>query len=242
MRITHEAKMNENNKFVTITYNDESLPKNGMLQPQELTLFLKRIHNDLLRKRGKGIRYYACGEYGEERHRPHYHACIFDLPLNDLKYYKTTAIGETLFTSKYLERMWPHGFNTVGALTFESAAYTARYVTKKWNEETLEMYGYIQPFARMSRRPGIGATWFEKYGDHAYKFDSVILREKEMQPPKYYDNRLEALDPSRYSRLKQRRNRSKNHKRNIKNNTPRQRMIRDTVTRAKIALKKREPK
>ena len=65
--------MHPHNAYITLTYNDDHLPANGSLQPRDLQLFWKRLR----KARTPGIRYYACGEYGDQTARPHYHAIIF---------------------------------------------------------------------------------------------------------------------------------------------------------------------
>lgn len=71
LRVMHEAKLHPANCFVTLTYRDEDLPENGSLRHRDFQLFMKR-----LRKRAD-VRFYMCGEYGEQKLRPHYHACLF---------------------------------------------------------------------------------------------------------------------------------------------------------------------
>jgi len=87
-------------------------------------------------------------------------------------------------------------------LNFESAAYIARYVTKKvTGQRAAAHYERVSPstgelvqvepeFATMSRRPGIGAGWFAKYGSEVYPSDEVIVRGRACRPPRYYDERL----------------------------------------------------
>ena len=43
-----------------------------------------------------------------------------------------------MFRSAILEKLWPFGFSCLGAVTFESAAYVARYVMKKWSKDNLQ--------------------------------------------------------------------------------------------------------
>ena len=42
--------------------------------------FMKRLRK---RFKGKRIRFYMCGEYGEQFDRPHFHACIFGVDFPD---------------------------------------------------------------------------------------------------------------------------------------------------------------
>lgn len=127
MRCVHEAQLHEENSFLTLTYDDEHLPENGSLHKPDLQKFFKRLRFHT----GKEIRYYACGEYGEKTLRAHYHVCLFGHNFsNDRQPFR--RIGEhILYTSKTLTDIWGLGNTSIGDLTFESAAYTARYVMKK---------------------------------------------------------------------------------------------------------------
>ena len=58
--------------FLTITYDDENNP--GYLLKKDLQDFHKR-----LRKAFGPFRFYACGEYGDTTHRPHYHGIYYGL-------------------------------------------------------------------------------------------------------------------------------------------------------------------
>ena len=127
LRCSHEASMYDENCFITLTYREDALPPLGSLDKRHFQLFMKR-----LRKRypKKTIRYFQCGEYGEKLSRPHYHACLFNHDFDDKKLFKVEGENR-LYVSEKLTQLWPYGYSTVGAVTFESAAYVARYVTKK---------------------------------------------------------------------------------------------------------------
>ncbi|QCQ84812.1 replication initiator protein [Blackfly microvirus SF02] len=194
LRLSHEAKMHKRNCFVTLTYSDESLPEAGNLVPDHVRLFMKT-----LRKKRK-VRFYACGEYGEQTRRPHYHAILFgqDFTLG------ARRIGGSddspLFHSDELTNLWGRGHTTVGHVTSQSCAYVARYVVKKINGVLAEQHYTVNhngkpfvrlpEFARMSRRPGIGETYFKKYGMEACQHDSVIVNGKPVPPPPYYHRLL----------------------------------------------------
>lgn len=138
-RITHEASKWPTNAFITLTYRDRSqcnakqldkgwhLPVSGSLDKKHLQGFLKRLRHHLGNRK---IKYYGCGEYGEENDRPHYHLCLFNCPFGDKELYSHNN-GYPLFTSQFLEDIWRYGFVTIGQLTYETAAYTARYTLKK---------------------------------------------------------------------------------------------------------------
>jgi hypothetical protein len=203
MRCVHEAQMYDRNCFVTLTYDDEHLPANGSLNKRDFQLFMKR-----LRKRyGAGIRYYQCGEYGELLGRPHHHAILFNFDFPDKQLWSVRD-GVRLYRSASLEQLWPHGYSTIGDVTFESAAYVARYCTKKITGKLAgEHYkGKMPEYATMSRRPGIGRAWLEKYKDDVYNHDYVVVRNGlKLRPPRYYDKIYDEIDPERMMALKEKR-------------------------------------
>lgn len=152
---------------------------------------------------GAGIRFYHCGEYGEKFARPHYHACLFNFNFPDRKLWKT--VGENrLYTSDALSELWPFGFSTIGAVTFDSAAYVARYITKKITGDRAESHynGRKPEYTTMSRRPGIGKPWFDRYKGDVFPSDEVVIRGRAMRPPKYYDRLFELAYPSDFAKLK----------------------------------------
>ena len=200
VRLMHENQMHEKSCFITLTMNDEYLASREnpfSLDRSEFQRFMKR-----LRKRyGKKIRYFHCGEYGEKNNRPHYHAIIFGLDFEDKELYKVRD-EIRLYISDSLAQLWPYGFSTIGEVTFESAAYVARYVTKKikgkdaeehyirWDPSTGEGIPIEPEYATMSRKPGIGKTWFDTYKSDVFPNDYVVLKKHKIRPPRFYDNQL----------------------------------------------------
>lgn len=197
VRITHEATLHDANSFITLTYNDANLPPHGSLHYEHLQKFWKRLRKNI----GK-LRYYAVGEYGDKTLRPHYHACVFGHAFTAQRVFLRQS-PTLLWTSPLLEDAWGMGNVSVGALTFESAQYTASYVTKKLNnkrkyvrvdEETGELIPLIQPRAFPSRRPGIASAWLNDYGKAVYDHDHVVINGRPQKPPKYYDQWLKNLN------------------------------------------------
>lgn len=205
LRCMHEASLYRDNCFVTLTFEDDYLKTREnpwSLDVKDTQLFMKR-----LRKRfGSGIRFYLCGEYGEHKGRPHYHVCLFNFDFPDKSLYKIVN-GNRLYTSEILHELWPFGHCVIGDVTMESAGYVARYVMKKVNGDAAKDYyiwadfetGEIHPlkpeFTTMSRRPGIGKGWLDKFKTDIYPSDFVTVKGKKYMPPKYYDKILEAEFP-----------------------------------------------
>lgn len=145
IRVVHEASLHERNCFITLTYSDLHLPDDRGLHYDHFQLFMKRLR----KKYGDGIRFYMCGEYGDKLGRPHFHACLFNHDFDDKKLWQTTPSGSRLFRSSDLESLWPYGFSSIGDVTFESAAYVARYIMKKVGGDAAdEHYMFCRSFNR----------------------------------------------------------------------------------------------
>lgn len=193
MRIMHEAQMHDFSSFVTLTYDDEHLPYGNSLYYRDYQLFMKR-----LRKKFRKARFFMCGEYGEQGGRPHFHACLFGVHFHDRYEWRTSPAGFSLYRSPLLESLWTLGAAEIGDLSFESAAYVARYCVKKVTGRAAEShYSRLVPetgeiiqlepeFARMSLKPGIGGRWLEKYQSDVFPHDAVNVNGVLCKPPRYY--------------------------------------------------------
>lgn len=211
VRCVHEKQLHNKSCFITLTYNDDNLPFGGSLVVEDFQKFMKR-----LRKKCGQMRFFHCGEYGETTQRPHYHALLFGWQPSDPELFSKTS-EYTLYESKLLTETWGLGHASFGEITFESAAYVARYCTKKItgpnaenhyqrvDPETGEIYNLKPEYCTMSRRPGIGLPWLEKYGSDAYSKDEVILRGLSMKPPRAYDKQFEITDPATWQSVRQKR-------------------------------------
>lgn len=244
IRCVHEASLYEDNCFLTLTYNDDHLPKDRSLDVRAFQLFMKRLRKE----HGDGIRFFHCGEYGPRYGRPHYHACIFNFDFADKKLWKITN-EVPLYISENLCRLWPYGYSTVGAVTFQSAAYVARYIMKKitgdaaashyeWVDDQGEVHQRKPEYTTMSRRPGIGKGWLEKYTSDVYPGDFVVLNGTKMRPPKYYDRQYEAAFPADFKKIRGARVRGA--KEHADNNTRDRLRVREKVTEARLSLLPRE--
>lgn len=244
LRCVHESKMHEKNCFLTLTYDDDKYVGNGSLDYGDFQRFCKRA-----RKEVGPFRFYMCGEYGGRNGRPHFHSCIFGVGFDDKKYYRTLPSGARVYRSDTLERLWPYGYSTVGDVTFESAAYCARYVCKKVtgemaeqhyarvNVETGEMTSLKPEFCQMSLKPGIGAGYFTKWLTDLYPRDFCVVNGQKHPVPRYYGGLLQLIDPFMYDDVTfDRENKALEF---TGDNTPERLKAQETCAIARVAFKKR---
>lgn len=173
VRCSLEASLHDDNCFITLTYADEYLPPLAKLRKKDLQLFFQR-----LQMKYPGARYFACGEYGDQNKRPHYHALIFGYYLQE----------------KDLKELWPYGLVDIDELNFFTAQYVARYTVKKSGSKDDE-------FLLMSLKPGIGAAWVEKHPD-IFKYDQIIGSFGCAPVPRYFE-KLAALSDIDLTALKE---------------------------------------
>lgn len=206
------------------------------------------------------IRYYYCGEYGEKYKRPHYHLCLFGIDFKDKKLVKHSNDEHRLYESELLQKLWPHGQHILSELTWQTAAYTARYslakvngqlqnqlqqykinnktISKKHYEQidndTGEIITLQQEFNDMSRKPGIGFDWLQKWQTDVYKKDTshVRIRGNKTQPPRYYDKLYAKKNRTHFDHIKK--ERSKATLKNYANNRQPRLQAEEIITKSKI--------
>jgi len=162
-RLILEATQHKHNCFLTLTYTDEEVVKNGgNVSPRDLQLFIKS-----LRRKVPQFRYYAVGEYGPGTLRPHYHLACFGL---ETCYRGQTDLRKSLCCEQcgLVRKIWGKGAVQLARLEERSAAYVAGYVTKKLTASPLPKSLHPE-FQRMSLKPGLGHACMHDVAD-------VILR------------------------------------------------------------------
>ena len=211
-----------------ITWTNEGEWK-GSLVPKDLTRFIKNIRQIMKRDyKEDNIRFMACGEYGAEGQRPHYHIIFFNLnlPVEDL-YAPRIINNELYYQSKIIERAWgaefekdgktwkkpPKGICNISVATWSTIAYTARYITKKVNGvESVAYYGskgQEKEFMRVSRMPGIGEGYYKKHWKEIYDRDEIIIVNRSgtqtAKPPRYFDELYKKEHPKEFKELQRKR-------------------------------------
>lgn len=240
LRCEHELLYHKTACFLTLTYNDENLVwgyQVPTLYPKHLEKFWKRLRKYF---GVPGLRYYACGEYGDKRGRPHYHAILFGHDFIEDRQVQKECNGYRLYTSKILDKLWSHGQCIIGEVNFDAIAYCARYTLKKQTGRNSGVYktlGIEPEFARMSRNPGIGSKFYEQYSVDLFPHDyAVTMDGVKLSVPPYYNNKFKQTNPGQYEDIV--------YNRLLKNdplrNSEKRRNARNTIKHSKIKTFERD--
>lgn len=211
--------------FVTLTYDPLNVPvacalDDGSvlftLDKRDVQLFMKRLRKYF---DGREIRFYLAGEYGTETHRPHYHAILFGLSLDDFPDLKVlperNRFGQFLYTSKTFYEIWKLGNVCLAEVFWQTCAYVARYCVKKLGDdvsrETYESFGVLPEFSLMSRKPGIAGYYHLEHPDLISKskqyFSDLngVTARTSCQTPKFVFDKLMLTNPELYDTIKKQR-------------------------------------
>lgn len=228
-RMILELATNKKAIFVTLTYQDDKLnisydQETGLaygasLNKRDCQLWMKRLRKAYPDVK---IRFFLAGEYGPTTCRPHYHAIIYGLSLEDfpdLIEVGKNELGQKFYSSEIFRNIWSNGFVSMSEVTWETCAYVARYVVKKVESldtgESPESLGLEPEFCLMSRRPGLGFDFLKLHPD-ALDFDSIPISTakgcRNIEIPRYYtrlisdeerdmilEKRKKAADNTRYA-------------------------------------------
>lgn len=213
-----ELKEHESSFFITLTYDDFNVPRSYYSDPdtgeamqafslrkRDLQLFHKRLRKAI----DYPIRFFACGEYGESTLRPHYHDIVFGLRLHDLKFYSRSELGYNYYNSDFLSKIWNKGHVVVGEVTWDTCAYTARYIMKKLKGDAASFYEFHNiepPFIVMSRKPGIARKYYDEHPE-LFNHHCVYLSTEDgshpVYPSRYYKKLFEVDFPEKSAILKE---------------------------------------
>jgi hypothetical protein len=225
VRSVMEIYTHEQSTFITLTYEEVDVVPT--LKPEHMTNFMKRLRTYIHKNNnGKKIRYLQCGEYGDKYHRPHHHALIFGYDFPDLEYKGKSDKGESLYTSKILEELWGHGRCDVGEANIKTALYVSGYIGKKiygskdadglylsggsknthynkTDKETGEIHTIHKEYMTMSRMPGLGHSFYEKYTTDMFPsgklhFHDAARNVSTYPVPSYFYRKLAETNPKLY--------------------------------------------
>lgn len=197
VRCTCESYYFKEKFFFTFTYDKEHLPSDRNLCRAHMQNFFKLLRYYFPDSK---IRYFYCGEYGEKRHRPHYHAIIYGLPIysSGLKYFATDTSkrGNINYCCPRISKIWEKGRVTFCDFTPATAAYVAQYTYGKTSSKLSSYVStrVVKPFIGSSQRPSIGYLFFNEFHTKIYErgyFKPFSDKEIIIRPIPYFNKLLE---------------------------------------------------
>ena len=229
IRCVHAASFHKHNYFLTLTYNDQHLPKEGVVR-KHVARFIKSLQRKFNRhRRSVGLPYYKfeyfyCGEYGENASmRAHYHVCLFGLELTDLVPFKRSKRGNLTYKSSFLEECWYRGYVDVGFFTPSAAKYTAMYIQKSKRERQMGRTHWVRDrngfsYERNNEFSGssksLGLNFLKKWTSDIFPSDNCAISEVQkdgtkktrlFSSPAYYLRKLKEISIDLYEKVKAKR-------------------------------------
>lgn len=190
----------ESASFITLTYDDEHLPAGNGLNYVDLQKFLKRLRKQLHEKK---IKFYACGEYGDNDEqiwygnyredgkylgRPHFHLIVFGLPPNNDTRLLLTKIWTFCDPERFL-----YNSKGVAPVTVSDIAYVAGYCQKKLTghlgKEIYDAQDLKAPQSRCSQKLGLNA--FERNIENVREYGCVFWNGSKMPVPRYFRQKFD---------------------------------------------------
>lgn len=197
-RMLHESGYHKSSLFVTLTFDEDHCPLS--IKKEELQKYLKRLRKRLSPRK---IRYYACGEYGEEMGRPHYHLIIFGVNYNDFEF-KDKILKNGMWHDVYDCESWMKGNVYLGDVTADSCRYVADYINKVYfgdmEKEVYKNNGLESPFQLYSK--GLGEKWIYDNEKQLRQRYGYTIKGKNRGLNRYYRNKLEIEGSEYYEKIK----------------------------------------
>lgn len=179
-RLLKEEKIHKNSLFVTLTYAPENVPISNKgfmtLRKRDYQLFMKNLRNEINRNPAYAdfkklkVKYYACGEYGSDTWRPHYHAIMYDTPPDAVV------------------KAWSLGHVHIGNVSGDSIAYTTKYICKEKRVPVHSNDDRVPEFSLMSKNLGKNYLTLEAINWHRTNAASYVVLEGGYTQalPRYY--------------------------------------------------------
>lgn len=204
--------------FLTLTYDDTKLVTHTTIneetgekiegvtiKPEHMQNFWKRIREHYPQKK---IQYLNVGEYGKEKYRPHYHAIVFGIKIDESLLIRVgnNIRGDPIYECPELELIWQQGKVWIGEVTFRSISYVARYTLKKTKSNIDDWWyqsqGKLKEWQSMSQ--SMGRWYYEENKHKIYETDTVPVLDNNgniCKPPKSYDRLYKKEFPEKWEKI-----------------------------------------
>lgn len=189
-RMRQEEKVSTSAYFVTLTYATSTVPISNKgymtLRKKDFQDFMKRLRERERKYNRVNLKYYACGEYGETRFRPHYHIILFNL-----------AVLENINLA------WNKGDVHIGKVSGASIAYTCKYIDKEKRIPLHRNDDRQKEFSLMSK--GLGKNYLtpqmvKYHRSHLDRNYCLDTDGRKVALPKYYRDKIFSDDEKRINR------------------------------------------
>lgn len=220
-RLVKEDERSLTSHFVTLTYSDRYLPKSENGIPTLKKEHLKEFFRVLRKKQKEKIRYYAVGEYGTEKRRPHYHIILFNVldkkdiadSWSELKSTETirNELGQVIGTkSNRIQKGTVH----IDSVSQRAIGYCLKYIDKDkkvperlWRNGKLQDYDFddrLKEFATMSKKLGDNYLTDEMIAWHQADVERnyVVRNGRKYSLPTYYRNKIYSDEQKALQRMR----------------------------------------
>lgn len=178
VRLLEEKKISTSAHFVTLTYDDITLPYSDSFIPTldyaDFQRFVKRLRKNYNTQ--KSIKYFAVGEYGSKTDRPHYHVIMFNVENPD----------------RIVKEWEKYGFAHIGEVTDASIYYTLKYTLKNIGSDKPKNELRKPEKALISKK--LGLSYLTPQMIQYYKDDNsrsvTMLGNKKTALPRYYRDKI----------------------------------------------------
>jgi len=190
-RIEQQDKVSDTSCFITLTYNTDYVPisPKGFMSLDKVAfpVFIRALRK--LLPRPSKLKYYAVGEYGSLRRRPHYHAILFNLP--DIVWSQDMD-GNDIGYSGLADACWKFGVIDIRRCNPDTIGYTCKYLHKGKTVPAHPNDDRVKEFSLMSK--GLGANYLSKdvIRYHSQRPDAVYVVSNGYKKamPRYYRQRV----------------------------------------------------
>jgi hypothetical protein len=180
-RLMREGDVSDTALFVTLTYDTEYVPitENGYknLSKHDVQKFFKRLRKIEQNK----LKYFAVGEYGSKRMRPHYHIILYNANANNV--HRAWALDGKMLGQIY-----------IGSVSGASIGYTLKYMQKESKVPIHKNDDRQKEFQLMSK--GLGKSYLTDRMIKWHKSDLEkrmyvpIIDGRKIPMPRYYKDKI----------------------------------------------------
>lgn len=187
-RCVLHASLHKRNCFLTLTYDESQNGYHNNFEYADIQKFKKRLRRKYQHKK---IEIFNVHEYGHNG-KKHWHLVVFNHDFAD-KTLHTTKNGIPLYKSETLQKLWPHGFSSIGDVTEASAMYQSQYMEKDFRHGYVTDKKSIHIKKSHSKHSGIGKNYFLKHYKQILKLGYIPVSGKKMPIPRYFEKLAEKM-------------------------------------------------